>query len=288
MAHPEPPGSDQMRTKPAAIAISILGAIFATIVFTGQAASAASYTTSSYGSRLLALVNQARSSHGLGTLSWASGTSSVAISWTDHLAQAHALSHNPNLGPQLESHGSANWTIYGENVGEAPSNSPDELFNAYMQSPEHRANILETRYRFIGLGVVFTGSTAWNTMDFVDAYGGATRTTSTATHHVTYSAPRRTTSSQVRPAARPVQHKVVTAKKPAARRPAAPAVKVAALRSAQPSPVPVVAAPQLLPTPVVISAATHGASASALRIAVGLALVLFLSHLLVIARRRRA
>lgn len=134
-------------------------------------ARAASFGPSSYASRLLSLVNQAREQHGLRPLVETSGTSCVAAAWTSHLAAAQALSHNPDLQSQLESHGSRNWTTFGENVGEGGAQNPDSLFRAYMASPEHRANILTSAYRYVGVGVVITGGTAWNTFDFVDAYG---------------------------------------------------------------------------------------------------------------------
>jgi len=176
---------------------------------------------SAYASRLITLINQARAQQGLHTLAVTGGTSTVAGNWTEHLAAVRALSHNPNLGPQLESHGSPNWTTYGENVGEASSSSADQLFSAYMNSPEHRANILGSAYRYLGVGVVFTGSTAWNTLDFVDQYSGSgstsrtssasTTTSSTTTAHaatprVTHHAPTTTRKPATQAVARPPAH----------------------------------------------------------------------------------
>ena len=133
-------------------------------------AHAASWTSSSYASRLVELVNQARQQHGLRALTVASGTSQVAASWTAHLDAAQSLSHNPDLRHQLETHGSPDWTTYGENVGEGPADNPDALFQAYMNSTEHRSNILNSAYRFTGVAVIIDGKTAWNTFDFVDTY----------------------------------------------------------------------------------------------------------------------
>jgi hypothetical protein len=134
---------------------------------------AASYDTSAYAARLLALVNDARAQHGLRPLVLAPGTTTVAWDWTQHLADDRTLSHNGRLGRQLASHGSSRWRVYGENVGVGSVEDPDGLFEAYMHSPEHRANILNPDYRFVGLAVVFTGSRSWNTFDFVDVYGSA-------------------------------------------------------------------------------------------------------------------
>ena len=193
------------------VVTAVLASVAGTVVAVAPSASAES-TSSAFTSRLVTLVNEARAQHGLRALTVASGTTTVAAGWSSHMASTKTLAHNPNLQSQLESHGSPNWTTYGENVGEGPSSSADNLFTAYMNSPEHRANILGSGYRYIGIATSFSGSVAWNTMDFVDQYGGTTyapkpRTTTTTTvHHVTV-APK--------PAARPA------APKPASR-PAAP------------------------------------------------------------------
>src|SRR5437016_4523129 len=141
-------------------------------------AHASSWTPSSYAARLAALVNQARQQHGLASLSVTSGTSEVASGWTAHMSSTQTLEHNPDLQHQLETHGSPDWTAYGENVGQGPSDDPDALFQAYMNSTEHRDNILGKAYRFMGVAVVFTSNTAWNTFDFVDTYHAPKRTTS--------------------------------------------------------------------------------------------------------------
>ena len=161
-----------------------VGALVAGLLALGAAfglapAHAASWTSSSYASRLVQLVNQARQQHGLPALTVTSGTSQVAAAWTAHLDAAKALAHNPDLQHQLETHGSPNWTTYGENVGQGPSNDPDALFQAYMNSTEHRDNILNRAYRFTGVAVILDGSTAWNTFDFVDSYQSASHSTST-------------------------------------------------------------------------------------------------------------
>lgn len=162
-----------------------IGALLAGLLAVGAAfglvpAHAASWTSSSYASRLIQLVNQTRQQHGLSALTVASGTSQVAAAWTAHLDASQTLAHNPDLQHQLETHGSPDWTTYGENVGEGPSDDPDALFKAYMNSTEHRDNILNGHYRFTGVAVVLDGSTAWNTFDFVDTYHSSTATSSTS------------------------------------------------------------------------------------------------------------
>lgn len=134
----------------------------------------AGVTLNSYESRLVADINSARHSAGLAALAVAGGTTEVARSWAAHIAAANALSHNPDLISELQSHGSANWTFAAENVGFGPANNADDVFQAYMNSPEHRANILASRARYLGVGAVAGRNGAeFNTLDFVDAYSGA-------------------------------------------------------------------------------------------------------------------
>jgi hypothetical protein len=186
----------------------LLGLAAAALLVPGSA-QAASYTPESYAARLLTLFNATRQQHGLAPLALASGTTTVATGWSQRLAAAGQLSHNPNLRTQLESHGSASWTVYGENVGDADTQDPDGLFDAYMASPEHRENVLTKGYRYIGNAVVFAGGRAWNTMDFVDAY--STGTTAAAPKPKAAPAP-------VKVAAKPVVQPVKTP-------PLAPAVR---------------------------------------------------------------
>src|SRR2546423_8620 len=163
-------------------AVVFASLLVATLLTTaGKAAASSSQSPSSYSSRLVQLVNSTRSSHGLRPLILASGTTAVAASWTAHMAQTGNLSHNMSLVWDLQHHGSANMRAGDENVGCGAPNDPNGLFQAYMNSPEHRANILDSNMRYLGMAVAFGGIYAWNTMDFVDVYG---------THAVTHAATR--------------------------------------------------------------------------------------------------
>src|SRR5436853_6952224 len=105
--------------RPRLVVATLLATLAGVVAWLSPGAAASHYTPSSYASRVIELVNQARAQHGLRALTVTSGTSEVAGAWTDHLASQRALAHNPNLAHDLETHGSADWTAYGENVGEA-------------------------------------------------------------------------------------------------------------------------------------------------------------------------
>src|SRR5436305_2521255 len=192
----------------AVVALGVLLGMAALLAPTAGAES----SPEAYAGRLVSLINNARAQHGLRALTVTSGTSTVAANWTNHLDQQQALSHNPDLGHQLESHGSPNWTAYGENVGDGPTSSADTLFQAYMNSPEHRDNILGSAYRYLGIGVVFDGSTAWNTLDFVDQYSSPKPHTATTTSSQPKAKPRTTSAKPTAtPRAATTAHRVTAA-----------------------------------------------------------------------------
>ena len=133
-------------------------------------ASATSYTPSlsTFDSRLLADINHARTSRGIRALTVVAGTTDVAHGWSCHMAGVSLLSHDLRLGALLETHGSYWWTTYGENVGMVPTTAgADTLFRAYMASPDHRANILDRSYRYVGVWTKSANGMRWNTVDFV-------------------------------------------------------------------------------------------------------------------------
>jgi hypothetical protein len=71
------------------------------------------------------------------------------------MADRHSLQHNPNLVAQTDSRVTNQWTRLGENVGFGPD--APAIFNAFMNSPGHRNNILGD-YNRIGVGSVRDGA----------------------------------------------------------------------------------------------------------------------------------
>lgn len=170
----------------AGLALGMAGAVLTTWpLAAGAHAATDAPTLSAYDARLLHDINDARAAHRLRPLVLAAGTTDVAHGWSCRQAASAVLEHNPNLRVALERHGSRSWTTYGENAGVVASVSgADVLFGAYMNSPEHRANILDPQYRYVGIWSSRRGATRWNTIDFVgqwassyDAAYGPTRQT---------------------------------------------------------------------------------------------------------------
>ena len=122
--------------------------------------------------RLATLINQARTSRGIPALTVATGTTDLARKWAMTQAVKNLLHHNPNLVAGVQAHGSADWRRVAENVGRGWN--PDSLFNAYMNSPGHRANILDRDTRYLGIGwVERPDGSGYNTQVFVDRYSSA-------------------------------------------------------------------------------------------------------------------
>jgi uncharacterized protein YkwD len=86
------------------------------------------------------------------------------------MARNNRLYHTTS--PDLR-HRVTNWVTLGENVGEG--GTVPSLQTAFMNSPEHRANILDTGYRYVGIGTVQKGSILWVTVIFESRRNPGTR-----------------------------------------------------------------------------------------------------------------
>jgi uncharacterized protein YkwD len=162
-----------LRLRPArrAVAAAVLAAAASIL----PATSASAFSTvngvrlNAVEARLTALINNARRSHGLVTLTVRPGTTDVARRWSFEQARLRTMKHNPALSHHVSGAGSSGWRILAENVGK--SRSADTLFNAYMSSPGHRANILDPRVRVLGIGwVELPDGYGYNTQVFTDRY----------------------------------------------------------------------------------------------------------------------
>jgi uncharacterized protein YkwD len=105
----------------------------------------------------LCLLNQQRTSHGLGKLH-ANGRLSLASQrHANDMTRRKYFAHGNFVGRIKASHylqGSGSWTV-GENIawGSGDLATPREIVRAWMDSPPHRHNILTGKFREIGIGV---------------------------------------------------------------------------------------------------------------------------------------
>jgi len=117
-------------------------------------------TASGPESQFFSMLNSARTDHGLRPYDIASDLTGVARSHSHEMAARQTLYHNPNLTTDVR-----NWEAVGENVGKGPTVS--DIQQAFMNSPEHRDNILDHDFTQVGIGVTTDSSgTIWVTEDF--------------------------------------------------------------------------------------------------------------------------
>ena len=120
--------------------------------------------------RYVELINQSRASEGLKPLAVHPALVDAARTWANSMQSAWdpaandicQISHNPNLRNAVN----ANWQKLGENVGCGDVNV-DELEQKFMESPKHRANIMDPAFDTIGIGIVMKGDVMFVTQQFM-------------------------------------------------------------------------------------------------------------------------
>lgn len=110
------------------------------------------------GSTQQALINQDRARYGLKPLQWSSCLASIAYSNAVRMSNQGYISHtngpSRDLGCRLGNHAGENvgyWSGGGMSQGQLDS----RLNTMFMNSPDHKANILSPYYHYVG--------TAWRT-----------------------------------------------------------------------------------------------------------------------------
>lgn len=112
---------------------------------------------------LLILMNQARSKNMVGELRIDEKLNQAAQNHSNWMHANNKLSHDENGSPFTNRLNAVNynWSAAGENIAQGYQ-SVQSVFNGWMNSSGHRANILNSRYVDVGFG--WTG-TFW-TADF--------------------------------------------------------------------------------------------------------------------------
>ena len=106
-----------------------------------------------YSDRVLALTNAQRTSRGLRPLAFSTCADGFADSWAATLARVGVLSHQA-LSPILTA---CRARGVGENVAYG-NVTPEGLVTMWMNSPGHRANILNASFTHLGVGAVTTST----------------------------------------------------------------------------------------------------------------------------------
>ena len=135
----------------------------------------------------LCLLNNERVSHGLEPLTVVQGLTQPSAAYSARMVTenffAHVAPDGATLTDRLEANGyidpDGDWTV-GENIawGQGNISTARAIMVAWMNSPEHRDNILEPEYDEVGIGVVpgTPGDTSWGATYTTD-FGAVVRDT---------------------------------------------------------------------------------------------------------------
>lgn len=111
--------------------------------------------------RLYGLIRQTRINHDLPVLHMDRYLSKYCRRHTKDMVQQNRLFHSTDLAGRVSRY-NANW--WGENVGYA--GTLRRLLRAWIRSPDHRANLLDRHFHYIGIGVVHARGYFWSTNIF--------------------------------------------------------------------------------------------------------------------------
>jgi uncharacterized protein YkwD len=113
----------------------------------------------SYESQVVTLTNQQRAAHGCGALAENAALDRAARGHSGEMAASNTMSHYGSNGSNAADRmKQAGYPVkqWAENVAYGQA-SPQEVVNAWMNSPGHRDNILNCRLAEIGVGYVVNG-----------------------------------------------------------------------------------------------------------------------------------
>ena len=119
---------------------------------------------------LFAAVNQSRRAQGLAPLRWDDALAAAARRHAEVMAQRGSAQHGfqgePSLTTRVRQAG-ARFSWLSENVTQGPT--PRFIHSQFINSPSHRANILDRDMDSIGVGVVERGGRLFAVEDFSQA-----------------------------------------------------------------------------------------------------------------------
>lgn len=124
----------------------------------GNSRLADEYVMINQGYQMLELVNTARLQHGLKPYLWDNQLAIVAKNHSRDMLNNKFFSHtSPTTGTPSARLSAAgiNWRSCGENIAmqTPPPDTPQVIFERWMASPGHRANILNADFTHLGIGI---------------------------------------------------------------------------------------------------------------------------------------
>lgn len=158
---------------------------------------------------LISLTNSARSQNGLGALLGNQNLSSAAFAKAQDILAKGYFAHNSPDGKtpwDFINESGYVYTYAGENLAIGYTDA-SELFTAWMNSPTHRENILNTNYREIGVAVVEGNFQGTQTIVAVQEFGARSGNTASPEVAAQTATPTPASSGSVQPTSTPVVEK---------------------------------------------------------------------------------
>nr|WP_282693953.1 CAP domain-containing protein [Streptomyces sp. CC208A] len=113
--------------------------------------------------QVIELVNAERAKAGCGPLTANATLTSAAQGHSDDMAARDFFDHTDpdgdGPGDRITAAGYP-WSTYGENIAKGQT-TPEQVMDAWMNSPGHRANILNCSFKEIGIGIHTDGGPYW-------------------------------------------------------------------------------------------------------------------------------
>ncbi|MFF1478381.1 CAP domain-containing protein [Streptomyces sp. NPDC058301] len=125
-------------------------------------------TAASYVQQVVDLANAERAKAGCSPLKADRRLNTSAQAHADDMAARNYYEHNSpegrNAGDRMSAAGYG-WHKWGENIHRGPK-SPADAMRDWMNSPGHRANLLDCGFKDIGVGVNLSGNGPWWVQNF--------------------------------------------------------------------------------------------------------------------------
>jgi uncharacterized protein YkwD len=115
--------------------------------------------------QVIVLTNNARQAAGCPNLTWNPQLATAAQRHADDMAAYNYFSHIGRDGSRFTTriiNAGYRYRLAAENIA-AGQQSPEEVVNTWLNSPAHRANILNCRLREIGIGFGHNGGSTFGT-----------------------------------------------------------------------------------------------------------------------------
>ncbi|MEU3685397.1 CAP domain-containing protein [Streptomyces sp. NPDC057144] len=134
----------------------------------GSGSGSGSGATGGAEAQVLALVNEERAAAGCSPVTANDRLTRAADDYSDVMASSGVMSHTGPDGSTMASRVEAagyQWSTLGENIARGQADAAS-VMDSWMNSPGHRANILNCSFKELGVGVHFGDGGPWWTQDF--------------------------------------------------------------------------------------------------------------------------